>query len=171
MRFDETDNKGPTISIATDGKAASDLNHEKIVTEILKKYPQLVKKNKNIRLKIMAKKEGEVLSPVSKKLAEVQKNDSSRTVFRENKGPWSCAHCTKDGEPLEFILYYLYRKHMTDIHNEKFDLNLCKYCGHRATNTKLLMYHLYTKHGLKPTSGNNFLNVIHVLILHCHKII
>jgi hypothetical protein len=39
------------------------LNHEKIVTEILKKYPQLVKKNKNIRLKIMAKNKTAALEP------------------------------------------------------------------------------------------------------------
>jgi hypothetical protein len=63
VRFDEQENKTTTISIATDAKSGGELNHEKIVTEILKKYPQLVKKNKNIRLKIMAKNKTAALEP------------------------------------------------------------------------------------------------------------
>lgn len=38
---------------ATKNSNSADLDHTKIVTEFLKKYPNLVKKNKNIKLKIM----------------------------------------------------------------------------------------------------------------------
>lgn len=63
-------------------------------------------------------------------------------------GPWVCDKC--DGMRVEFVLYYLYRKHMTDIHEEVFDIRLCKYCGQKCSKPNLMMYHLYTKHGLKP---------------------
>lgn len=52
VKLNDKENKEATISIKSSNGA--DLDHTKIVSEILKKYPQLVKKNKNIRLKIMA---------------------------------------------------------------------------------------------------------------------
>lgn len=39
--------------ISVESSTPGDIDHTKIVTEILKKYPDLVKKNKNIKLKIM----------------------------------------------------------------------------------------------------------------------
>jgi hypothetical protein len=176
VRFDEQENKTTTISIATDAKSGGELNHEKIVTEILKKYPQLVKKNKNIRLKIMAKNKTAALEPtkveniqirtprVKVQVAEVSKPEPSKTALKskdvdsktDNKAPWTCDRCSTEDESVEFVLYYLYRKHMTDVHNEKFDPKLCKYCGHRCNKHNLLMYHLYTKHGMKPPPDYNF---------------
>ncbi|KAJ8981772.1 hypothetical protein NQ317_002366 [Molorchus minor] len=50
----------------------------------------------------------------------------------------------------------LVSKHMTDVHNEVFDVRLCKYCGRRCSKHNLMMYHLYTKHGLKPPASYNF---------------
>lgn len=46
----DKENKETGISVKAN---SSDLDHTKIVSEILKKYPNLVKKNKNIKLKIM----------------------------------------------------------------------------------------------------------------------
>lgn len=52
----EKENEKARINItSTAGKGSSTMNHTKIISELLKKYPHLVKKNKNIRLKIMAK--------------------------------------------------------------------------------------------------------------------
>lgn len=45
------DNSTGSVSVSTKG---TDVDHTKIVSEILKKYPHLVKKNKNIRLKIVS---------------------------------------------------------------------------------------------------------------------
>lgn len=45
---------------------------------------------------------------------------------------------------------------MTDVHNEKFDSRMCKYCGHKCSKHNMLMYHLYTKHGIKPPPAYNF---------------
>ncbi|XP_044261729.1 centrosome-associated zinc finger protein CP190 [Tribolium madens] len=176
VRFDEQENKTTTISIATDGKGTGELNHEKIVTELLKKYPQLVKKNKNIRLKIMAKNKATALEQtkgeniqirgqkLKMQVTDIQKTDLPKPVKpcltsdsqNDNKSPWKCDRCSTDDEPVEFVLYYLYRKHMTDVHNEKFDAKLCKYCGHRCSKHNLLMYHLHTKHGMKPPPNYNF---------------
>lgn len=46
----DKENKETSINIKAN---SSELDHTKIVSEILKKYPNLVKKNKNIKLKIM----------------------------------------------------------------------------------------------------------------------
>lgn len=51
----DKENKETKINITPTGKTPTDVNHTKIISELLKKYPHLVKKNKNIRLKIMAK--------------------------------------------------------------------------------------------------------------------
>lgn len=48
----EKDQK-PTIVVKD--TVGSNVNHAKIISEVLKKYPHLVKNNKNIKLKIMAK--------------------------------------------------------------------------------------------------------------------
>lgn len=45
--------KGNNVIIKSD--AGSPVNHAKIISEVLKKYPHLVKNNKNIKLKIMQK--------------------------------------------------------------------------------------------------------------------
>lgn len=50
----EKENKEATINVSQTSNLA-DVNHTKIISEVLKKYPHLVKKNKNIRLKILAK--------------------------------------------------------------------------------------------------------------------
>lgn len=58
----DKENKETSINIKTN---TSDLDHTKIVSEILKKYPNLVKKNKNIKLKIMP-----VSTPTKKTIQE-----------------------------------------------------------------------------------------------------
>lgn len=167
VRFE--DKGGATISITSDGKASTDLNHEKIVSEILKKYPQLVKKNKNIKLKVMTKNPEQTKAISSNirssklKLQEIPKPDHLKTTKARNdlvkvgdKNIWKCEKCPTNDGHLEFGLYYLYKKHMTDVHSEKFDPKLCKYCGHRCNKHNLLMYHLYTKHGMRPPPAYTF---------------
>ncbi|KAK7793000.1 hypothetical protein R5R35_013181 [Gryllus longicercus] len=46
-------NKATTVSVGSVTEPGNLSNHAKIITEVLKKYPHLVKNNKNIRLKIM----------------------------------------------------------------------------------------------------------------------
>uniref|UniRef100_A0A182M369 BTB domain-containing protein n=1 Tax=Anopheles culicifacies TaxID=139723 RepID=A0A182M369_9DIPT len=48
------DNSGPMKQITVKDDSGS-VDHAKIISEVLKKYPHLVKKNKNIKLKIMQK--------------------------------------------------------------------------------------------------------------------
>lgn len=49
-KIGDKENKETSINVKAN---STDLDHTKIVSEILKKYPNLVKKNKNIKLKIM----------------------------------------------------------------------------------------------------------------------
>ncbi|XP_045465432.1 centrosome-associated zinc finger protein CP190 isoform X2 [Harmonia axyridis] len=156
-----------TISVIAN-EGSSNFDPTKIVSEILKKYPHLVKKKKNIKLKIVSKSHTEketpkdcspseqnvekppvktVLRKTSVFKPEVIKSDSKERI-------WACKECiTAHGEPLEFMLYYLYRKHMTDVHNVKFDTRICKYCGIAFSKNEQHSYHQFTKHGIKP-SGN-----------------
>lgn len=170
----EKENKEKRVSITTTGKT-NDMDHTKIISELLKKYPDLVKKNKNIRLKIMTKNAS---SPSSSTTVEKNSNTKSSPKVRvqlspkqtvqkvikvvpkedskKDEGPWMCNLCSNDDEKVEFVLYYLYRKHMTDVHNEKFDSRMCKFCGHKSNKHNMLMYHMYTKHGVKPPPAYNF---------------
>lgn len=47
--------KSPGGSVIIKSETGSPVNHAKIISEVLKKYPHLVKNNKNIKLKIMQK--------------------------------------------------------------------------------------------------------------------
>lgn len=141
------------------------MDHTKIISELLKKYPDLVKKNKNIRLKIMAKGATGEKNSNTKSVSKVRVQVSPKQgvpkvkVVQEQKkdeGPWTCHLCSSSDEKVEFVLYYLYRKHMTDVHNEKFDSRMCKFCGHKSQKHNMLMYHMYTKHGVKPPAAYNF---------------
>lgn len=163
VRFNikEKENKELKINVTPTGKG--ELNHTKIISEVLKKYPQLVKKNKNIRLKILAKNpkggEGKYEINFETKQKSPLADQSKQTFIKQDNkddGPWECRQCAKNGEPAQFVLYYLFRKHMTEVHQEKFDSRMCKYCGHTSSKHNLLMYHQYTKHGVKPPAMYNF---------------
>lgn len=146
------------------------MDHTKIISELLKKYPDLVKKNKNIRLKIMAKSPSSAtekhlnIKSGNKAQAQVSPKQVVQKVVKvipkenvkKDEGPWVCNLCSSSDEKVEFVLYYLYRKHMTDVHNEKFDSRMCKFCGHKSSKHNMLMYHMYTKHGVKPPAAYNF---------------
>ncbi|XP_043252055.1 centrosome-associated zinc finger protein CP190 [Colletes gigas] len=145
-------------------------NHAKIIREVLKKYPHLVKNNKNIRLKIMQKeaKSSESNAACKTKVSYVVlKSDHlmSNTNGEENEsksngnvdggetGPWKCSKCDIEGE---YTNYYMYRRHMQDVHEEKFDPRVCEHCGYKATKRNILMYHLYTKHNVPPPKSMCF---------------
>lgn len=145
-------------------------NHAKIIREVLKKYPHLVKNNKNIRLKIMQKeaKSSENNSGSKTKVSYVvlksdhlmSSNNSEEADSKCNgavdggeTGPWKCNKCDLEEE---YTNYYMYRRHMQDVHEEKFDPRVCEHCGYKATKRNILMYHLYTKHNVPPPKSMCF---------------
>ncbi|XP_057326593.1 centrosome-associated zinc finger protein CP190 [Microplitis mediator] len=138
-------------------------NHAKIIREVLKKYPHLVKNNKNIRLKIMQKepKSSDSSSSKTKVSYVVLKSDHLIPDASENEekndgndsGPWKCHKCDLDEE---YHNYYMYRRHMQDVHDEKFDPRVCEHCGYKAAKRNILMYHLYTKHNVPPPKSMSF---------------
>ena len=150
------------------------MDHTKIISEVLKKYPQLVKKNKNIRLKILAKgskksstvplKVQTLKTHLPKLKVQVASPKGSPKPVKlltavdtikgnQAEGPWLCTKCNTNEE---FVLYYLYRKHMTDVHDEKFDSRMCKFCGYQALKHNMMMYHQFTRHGIRPPAAYNF---------------
>nr|XP_033334479.1 centrosome-associated zinc finger protein CP190 [Megalopta genalis] len=144
-------------------------NHARIIREVLKKYPHLVKNNKNIRLKIMQKEAKSPDNNASKtKVSYVvlksdhlmSTNSSEETESKSNgnvdggeTGPWKCNKCDIEEE---YTNYYMYRRHMQDVHEEKFDPRVCEHCGYKATKRNILMYHLYTKHNVPPPKSMCF---------------
>ncbi|XP_068965845.1 centrosome-associated zinc finger protein Cp190 isoform X1 [Bombus flavifrons] len=145
-------------------------NHAKIIREVLKKYPHLVKNNKNIRLKIMQKeaKSSDSNSACKTKVSYVvlksdhlmSSNNTDETEAKSNgsvdggeTGPWKCNKCDLEEE---YTNYYMYRRHMQDVHDEKFDMRICEHCGYKAIKRNILMYHLYTKHNVPPPKSMSF---------------
>ncbi|XP_015522878.1 centrosome-associated zinc finger protein CP190 [Neodiprion lecontei] len=145
-------------------------NHAKIIREVLKKYPHLVRNNKNIRLKIMQKeaKSAEPSIPTKTKVSYVvlksdhlmgntNSESSEEPKFSggdgTESGPWKCNKCDIEEE---YATYYMYRRHMQDVHDERFDPRICEHCGYKATKRNILMYHLYTKHNVPPPKSMCF---------------
>ncbi|CAH1973010.1 unnamed protein product [Acanthoscelides obtectus] len=169
-KVSDKENKETTINIKSNN--IGDLDHTKIVSEILKKYPDLVKKNKNIRLKIMSPTAKSSDKSTVVKTANIKITGQIPKPKTQNPppkpkpvlidkpvasdGPWYCNKCEESGEPQEFVLYYLYRKHMQDVHNVEFDISLCKFCGKKCVKENVMAYHLYTKHGYKTSSSISF---------------
>ncbi|XP_045500945.1 uncharacterized protein LOC123698381 [Colias croceus] len=165
-------NDGPKMSIETkNNKQASNLDHAKIISEVLKKYPHLVKSNKNIKLKILntpTKSNKKVEQKPRSKLEipdftyetdVVDSKEAARLIAlgAENiKGPWICLICGTPGRALHFTSYYNYRRHLVDVHNEKPVSTICEYCGLKSLKRNYLLHHLYTKHDVEPPPNYNF---------------
>lgn len=149
----------------------------KIISEILKKFPELAKSNKNIKLKIQSgplpsgtgsgqsvfvdKEKGQktvqyvVVKPDSDFIKKAVKTEA--VMGAENRtGPWFCVTCASEAEPLNFDTYYNYRRHLQDVHNERIDARICEHCGYKASKRNLHLYHLYTRHNVPPPRNINF---------------
>lgn len=143
-------------------------NHAKIIAEVLKKFPDLVKNHKNIKLKITPPSGGNAVSFGGNKILQ-QAPKSSCVVVKpymvkvdappaaqpcpeaENTtGPWICKRCTIDSKNLMFESYFLFRKHLTELHMEKIDPKICELCGYKASKKNLHLFHMYTKHNIQP---------------------
>ncbi|XP_076243657.1 centrosome-associated zinc finger protein CP190 [Calliopsis andreniformis] len=172
VRFDleEKENMDKGKSSYKANSEDSITNHAKIIREVLKKYPHLVKNNKNIRLKIMQKeaKSSDSNSAGKTKVSyvvlksdhlmssnngEENESKSNGCVDGGETGPWKCNKCDIEEE---YTNYYMYRRHMQDVHEEKFDPRVCEHCGYKATKRNILMYHLYTKHNVPPPKSMCF---------------
>lgn len=162
-------------------KPAYSANHAKIIAEVIRKYPDLVKGKKNIKLKILTPGSGrlpsntqstalntdkELKNPQAKVSYVVMKSDTGvkklnkptvpQTGAENTTGPWMCVTCGTSIEPIKFDSYYSYRKHLQDVHNERIDARICEHCGYKASKRNLHLYHLYTKHNVPPPRNINF---------------
>ncbi|XP_014244488.1 centrosome-associated zinc finger protein CP190 [Cimex lectularius] len=159
-------------------------NHAKIIAEVLKKYPELVKNNKNIKLKITAPgfaQKTNTISMTTKKAShgkssyvvikssvkpketssvtkviecKIEESNNSKPVVNSG-GSWTCSFCSTE-ENSKFDSYFEYRKHLENIHNERVDARVCEYCGYKASKRNLHLFHLYSKHGVPPPKNIKF---------------
>ncbi|XP_069985889.1 serine-rich adhesin for platelets [Penaeus vannamei] len=134
------DSNSPSQS-TSQGVSQGDMsNHAKIISEVLKKYPHLVKDKKNIRLKILKKgndkagsgklvkskvqylvlSENESKAKPGSKLSKsptssVPKGDSSTTRGAQSSQTFDCPEC----RDLSFTTYFAFKKHVLYEHKDK----------------------------------------------------
>ncbi|CAG9566262.1 unnamed protein product [Danaus chrysippus] len=177
--FDQIlDSDGPKVTIEAKNKEVNNLDHAKIISEVLKKYPHLVKSNKNIKLKILntpnkskksqssnvlnEDKEVKLKAEMPDFTYETDVIDSKQAAqlialgVENVKGPWICLICGTPGRALHFTSYYNFRKHLVEVHNEKPVPTICEYCGQKSLKRNYLLHHLLTKHGVEPPSNYHF---------------
>ncbi|KPJ03125.1 Centrosome-associated zinc finger protein CP190 [Papilio xuthus] len=174
----DNDNSKTTIEIKDNETSKKPkIDHAKIISDVLKKYPHLVKSNKNIKLRVLD-------APIkSKKSKSTNFYHDEKDVKSKNeqdwtldidvldskgaakliamgvdniKGPWICLICGTPGRALHFGSYYKFRRHLVEVHNEKPVVTMCEYCGLKSHKRNYLLHHLYTKHGVPPPSPYYF---------------
>ncbi|XP_039758392.1 centrosome-associated zinc finger protein CP190 [Pararge aegeria] len=185
--FDQIlESKSSKITIETKNTAqAHNLDHAKIISEVLKKYPHLVKNNKNIKLKILnttkAKKSISSNEDKAKSRYDTPNEEKAKTRYEPPDftyesdvinskeaaklialgadnvaGPWICLICGTPGKALHFTSYFNFRKHLVEIHNEKPIPSMCEYCGVKSQKRNYIVHHKLTKHGVAPPAAYSF---------------
>lgn len=156
------------------------VNHAKIISEVLKKYPHLVKNNKNIKLKIMqrgnqqtisapilppppppvATVKAKIVPPVDNTQPKAPKKIDSKTMHAlialgaENvTGPWLCLKCGVNGRPISIPSYKGFRRHLINSHKERIDPLICEHCGQRTSKRAELFHHMLVQHDIKLPLG------------------
>ncbi|KAJ6634655.1 Centrosome-associated zinc finger protein [Pseudolycoriella hygida] len=151
-----------------------DDKHTKIIHDVLKKYPHLVKNKQNIKLKItkspvqtttvkqapaqpiasVATTKPTVTPPAN--AAPTKRIDSKRmhaliALGAENmEGPWLCLRCGVDGRPISIPSYKGFRRHLIATHKEKIDPRICEHCGFKVNKRPDMHYHCLIKHNIVP---------------------
>ncbi|XP_034833673.1 serine-rich adhesin for platelets [Maniola hyperantus] len=175
LLFDQIlENKSSKITIETKNSAQTqNLDHAKIISEVLKKYPHLVKSNKNIKLKILnttkTKKTNSTTEEKAKSKHETPDFTYESDVLNSKEaaklialgaenvaGPWICLICGTPGKALHFTSYYNFRKHLVEIHNEKPIPSICEYCGVKSQKRNYIVHHKLTKHGVPAPPAYHF---------------
>lgn len=137
-------------------------SHAKIIAEVLKKYPDLVK-NKNIKLKISSPKQKieNGVSSGDEKTSYVVLKQATKCSYpgpagnsNKNNGPFYCDHCP--GDQVKFEQYFEFKKHLQEIHGEKSEARVCEFCGHKSSKRNIHFYHMLTKHNVEPPQNMKF---------------
>ncbi|KAL1454121.1 hypothetical protein WDU94_010402 [Cyamophila willieti] len=164
--------------------ASIDPNHAKIIEEVLQKYPDLVRGNRNFKLKVV-NSDNQIINYIMNNknkclvntMGGKRKNSggggggqhavtNSQSVTNgsvvkshmpggglESQTPpsFDCKYCGPNlSEPLPD--YRTWRRHMQDVHGEKFDVRVCEYCGLKLSKRNLYLYHLLRVHGVRSES-------------------
>lgn len=141
--IEKENSKAAQAELVADDDVTS--SHSKIIAEVLKKYPDLVKDKHNIKLKIVQR--GAESSPSKDKskvsyivlksspetmgtvLLKKPNHSSTNKAFWDNStekekkpsgaenitGPWLCVPCGVEDAPVVFETYYVYRRHLVVI--------------------------------------------------------
>lgn len=169
-----------TKQITVNDCSGGNLDHAKILGEVLRKYPNLVKNPKNIKLKIMQKpshpnsqqttaivrvvkqepqsppKTGVVTRQSGPSTTQPKKIDAKtmheliRMGPENMKGPWLCLECGSGGRPISIPTYKKFRAHLINIHKQKIDPRICEHCGLKPAKRIELIQHQLIAHNIKP---------------------
>lgn len=170
---------GFTTGVASPIKSEADIDdkHTKIIHDVLKKYPHLVKNKQNIKLKI-TKAGGSTATvkqtpattvvaakptiapppqpPPAAAAPSAKRIDSKKmhaliALGAENmEGPWLCLRCGVNGRPISIPSYKGFRRHLIVTHKEKIDPRICEHCGFKVNKRQDLHYHCLMKHNIVP---------------------
>lgn len=137
-------NQSQKTSMKIDAKNSNiSMDHAKIISEVLKKYPHLVKSNKNIKLKIMSNKSSS--------------NNSQSYVLETNKMSTSVSpsskNCMEEDEKPDWIYIPRTGNTLESMANlvamgaeNVVGPWLCFLCGTPSKALKFLTYHKYYRH-------------------------
>lgn len=169
-----------TKQITVNDCSGGNLDHAKILGEVLKKYPNLVKNPKNIKLKIMQKpshpnsqqttaivrvvkqenstpsKPGVITRQAGPLMTQPKKIDAKtmheliRMGPENMKGPWLCLDCGSGGRPISIPTYKKFRAHLINIHKQKIDPRICEHCGLKPAKRIELIQHQLLAHNINP---------------------
>lgn len=164
--------KQTTKQITVNDCSGGNIDHAKILGEVLKKYPNLVKNPKNIKLKIMQKpshpnsqqttaivrvvkqdvRQASASTPPSqlKKIDAKTMHELIRMGAENMKGPWLCLECGSGGRPISIPTYKKFRAHLVNIHKQKIDPRICEHCGLKPARRIELIQHQLISHNINP---------------------
>ncbi|KAL7032720.1 hypothetical protein ACKWTF_007388 [Chironomus riparius] len=172
--------KQTTKQITVSDCSGGNIDHAKILGEVLKKYPNLVKNPKNIKLKIM-QKPSQSNSSQTTAIVRVVKTDNDAKIVtstpqqqqqrqqpkkidaktmhelirlgaENQKGPWLCLECGTGGRPISIPTYKKFRAHLINVHKQKIDPRICEHCGLKPAKRIELIQHQLIAHNINPPS-------------------
>lgn len=169
--------KQTTKQITVNDCSGGNIDHAKILGEVLKKYPNLVKNPKNIKLKIMQKpshpnsqqttaivrvvkqeqqqlatspRPAPAVSAQPKKIDAKTMHELIRIGAENMKGPWLCLECGSGGRPISIPTYKKFRTHLVNVHKQKIDPRICEHCGLKPARRIELIQHQLIAHNVNP---------------------
>lgn len=144
--FDQAAGESSTAKVTLDTRSlkqgGENVDHAKIISEVLKKYPHLVKNNKNIKLRIMTTPNKSESKTFAKKTTQLSQQREQRQVknakqVEESKADWTISDIMDTKEVGRLV--------SLGVENVNGPW-LCLICGTPGKALNFISYHKYRRH-------------------------